>query len=172
MIKKAVIFPIFFACVVANSARADQLQSFMVCANITEDIKRLACFDGASKKMPEPATGVAAVAEPQAVREKQIADFGKKQLRKSPVKEVRKAQKKEDDKGLKAIKLTVVDVAYTITKKFVLFMENGQIWKQKEDKKVRLPKGKFEVVIKKGLIGGYNMTIPSKRTFIRVKRLK
>lgn len=174
MIKRAVIFFIGFgsAVTVGNLARADQLQSFMGCIEITADAKRLACFDAASKKMIDSGTGVLAVEKARPTKEEQISDFGKKQLRKSPIQKIREKQKKEDDKALKKIKLTVVEVAYTTSKKFVLFMENGQVWKQKEGIRIRLPKGKFEVEIKKGMVSGYNMIVPTRRSLIRVKRLK
>lgn len=174
MIKRAIMFSVVFgsAVTVGNLAWAGQFQSFLICTEIAEDTKRLACFDDASKKMIDSGTGNISAEKAKPTRQEQIADFGKKQLRASPVKKIREKQKKEDDKELKAIKLTVVDVAYTTTKKFVLFMENGQIWKQREGNRIRLPKGKFEVEIKKGMVGGYNMIVPTKRSLIRVKRLK
>jgi len=66
----------------------------------------------------------------------------------------------------------VVKYIYTGTKKFVLFMENGQVWKQKDDGRIRLPKGKFEVDIKKGMVGGYNMIVPTRKSLVKVKRLR
>ncbi len=171
MIKSAVIFFIIFGNIVLVSAhaQADQFQSILDCTKIMEDQKRLACFDAVSKKLVNSGVNIV---KAKPTKEEKIADFGKKQLSRSPVKKVQQAQKKEEEKELKAIKLTVVDVAYTLTKKFVLFMENGQIWRQKEGKRVRLPKKKFEVEIKKGMVGGFTMTVPTKKSLIRVFRLK
>lgn len=174
MIKKTIIVSIIFggALTITNVAHADQIQPFMDCTKITEDAKRLACFDVATKKLIDSGVATTVVEREVQSKEKQIANFGKRQLRESPVKKIREKQKKQEEKILKTVKLTVVDIAYTTTKKFVLFMENGQIWKQKEEGRIRLPKGKFEVEIKKGMVGGYNMIVPTKRTLIRVKRLK
>lgn len=174
MIKRVVIFSLFLGSAVfmSNQAQAYQLQSILNCTKITENESRLACFDSEAKKMIVSGTSVLNTKKAMPTKEEQIDDFGKKQLRKSPVKKVKEEQKKEEEKLLKAIKLTVVNVAYTTTKKFVLFMENGQIWKQKDGERVRLPKGEFEVEIKKSMVSGFNMIVPTKRTFIRVKRLK
>ncbi len=174
MLKKAVMFLILFGSAVSagNFAWADQLQSILSCTKITEDAKRLACFDSASKKMIDSGAGVLEVKKAKPTKEEQVADFGKKQLRKSPVKEIREKQQKEEEQVLKEIKLTVVEIAYTTIKKFVLFMENDQIWKQKDGGKIWFPKGRFEVEIKKGLFGGYKMKIPNKKGYIDVIRLK
>jgi len=105
-------------------------------------------------------------------RKQEISNFGKRQLRASPVKAVREAQKTAEKKELKNIRLKVVKYIYTGTKKFVLFMKNGQVWKQKDDGRVRLPKGEFDVEIKKGMVGGYNMIVPTRKSLVKVKRLR
>ncbi|NOZ65538.1 MAG: hypothetical protein GXP00_03420 [Alphaproteobacteria bacterium] len=174
MIKRAVIFSIIFGSIilVSNQAQADQVNSFLNCTKISENESRLACFDSAAKEMQNPVMSKVKQREVKITKEQKVANFGKNQLRVSPVKKVREERKKEENKALKEIRLKVERYVYTASKKFVLFMKNGQVWKQKDGGRIRLPKGEFEVKIKKGLISGYNMIVPNKRTIIRVKRLK
>ncbi|PCJ41040.1 MAG: hypothetical protein COA81_07825 [Alphaproteobacteria bacterium] len=174
MIKGAVIF--FFllgtTLLTSNQAQADQIQSFFGCAKITDNDQRLACFDLAAKKAVGSDIAQNRPHEVKVTKEQKVANFGKTQLRESPIKKAREEQKKAEDKELKEIRLKVEKFVYTASKKFVLFMDNGQIWKQKSGGRIRLPKGEFEVKIKKGMLGGYNIIVPTKKTLIRVKRLK
>jgi len=175
MIKKTILFIIVFgsAAFSSNLVRADQFQPFRDCSKIAENDSRLACFDSAAKKISSAVTDQNNNRKVELTRENQVENFGKSQLTSSPVKAVReKVQQEEKEKKLDNIKLKVVKYTYTKSKKFVAFMENGQVWKQNEGRKIHLPKGEFDVTIKKGLIGGYIMNIPGKKSFIRVKRLK
>ena len=171
MINKAAIFFIFSGSIILaqTPVQATQQNALLECAEIIDDTRRLACFDSAAKNISGSANITQKVIP---TKQEKVADFGKTQLRKSPVKAVRSEQKKVEAKDLKEITLKVKKSAYTATEKFVLFMENGQVWKQKDGRKIRLPKGQFEVVIKKGAIGGFNMIVPTKRTIIKVTRLK
>ncbi|MCF6196707.1 MAG: hypothetical protein L3J50_08390 [Emcibacter sp.] len=174
MIKRAVIFSILAGSTVlaSNQAQADQLQSFLGCAKISNNERRLLCFDTVTKNAIDSNIIQGSPHEVRATKEQKIANFGKTQLRESPIKKAREEQKKAEDKELKEIRLKVEKFIYTASKKFVLFMDNGQIWKQKDGNRIRLPKGEFEVIIKKGMLGGYNIIVPTKKTLIRVKRLK
>lgn len=182
MIKTAVIFSIVFGStvVMSNQSKADQLQDFLLkCPVIKEDAIRLACFDDAAKNMLGAVVGslgtekkIFPVEKVKPSGENRIDGFGKGQLRASPVKEVREKQNKVVEAELKAITLTVVKVAITKLNNFILYMENGQVWKQKGGGKVHLPKGGFEVEIKKGAMGGFKVILPNRKSFVRVKRLK
>lgn len=182
MIKTAVIFSVVFGStvIISHQSKADQLQDFLIkCPVIKEDTQRLACFDEAAKNMLGSvvrALGaeerVSAVEKNKPTREDKIDDFGKGNLRVSPLKDVREKQKQVVETKLKVITLTVVKVVKTSLDKFVLYMENGQVWKQKDDGRIRLPKGDFKVEIKKGMMGSFNMIVPNRKSFIRVKRLK
>jgi len=171
MINKAAIFFIFSGSIILaqSPAQAAPPNAMLECAKIIDDTRRLACFDSAAKNISGSSEVIQKVIP---TKQEKIAGFGKTQLRESPVKAVRVKQKKDEEKDLKKITLKVKKSVYTATEKFVLFMENGQVWKQKDGRKIRLPKGKFEVIIKKGMIGGFNMIVPTKRTIIKVIRLK
>ncbi len=77
--------------------------------------------------------------------------------------------------ALESITATVTDYSFNPYDKFVVFLDNGQIWKQLESDtgvKARFAKGgKNTVVISRGLIGSYNMNINDGPTY-KVKRVK
>lgn len=189
MIKKIPCFFAFLsaAILITSPARAGQVRSIVECSKIAEDTDRLNCYDIAAKQQSgaqsrdqsavrgniQPAGPAMPMVPAKITREEKIDNFGKSQLRKSPVKKIRIERKKEVEKrDLDKITLTVEKYSYTASKKFVLFMKNGQVWKQHESGNIRLPKGEFEVTVKKGLLGGYNMIVPTKRIIIKVKRLR
>lgn len=174
MSKKAILFSVVFGGVflASNLAQADQLGSILECTKFSTDDKRLACFDAATVSLVNAGAGKNTSQTAMPSSEMVVANFGKAQLRDSPVKVVREEAKQKDAQELKNITLKVVKFIYTPSKKFVLFMENGQIWKQRDGSRIRLPKGEFEVEIRKSMISGYNIIVPTRRSFIRVTRLK
>lgn len=148
-------------------AHADPVRDMLDCADIAADSDRLACFDATVK-----AAGGAQAENRQVTREEKVASFGKSQLKDSPVTAVKDQLKQEEKQELDSIRLKATRHDYTATRKFVIFLENGQIWKQKDSGYVHLPDGDFEVEIKKGAFGSFNMIVPTKKSLIKVTRLK
>ncbi|MBL4801629.1 MAG: hypothetical protein JKY45_07015 [Emcibacter sp.] len=173
MIKKTAIFVTLSLSVanVGGLAQAGQMQPILDCIKITENAERLRCYDKASQKIINAGMQGSNIVISKPTKADQVADFGRAQLRTSPVKAIREQEKKED-KSLDTIRLSVTKYTYTASGKVVFFMKNGQAWKQKDGGKIHLPKGGFDVRIKKGVIGGYNLFVPNKKSFIRVKRLR
>ncbi|NOZ43083.1 MAG: hypothetical protein GXP02_07980 [Alphaproteobacteria bacterium] len=171
MIKRAVIFSIGFGSIlfVTSPAQADQLQAFLKCRTIAKDASRLACFDAVAQKS---AVAHHVPVDRAAVKAAEVNNFGKGQLRNSPVKQIREARKKAVRKTLNTIRPKVVKYLYTNSGKFVLFMKNGQVWKQQDDGWIHLPKGEFKVKIEKGAFSSYNMIVPGRISIIKVKRLR
>jgi len=77
--------------------------------------------------------------------------------------------------ALDSITATVTDYSFNPYGKFVVFLDNGQIWKQLESDsgiKARFEKGgKNTIVISRGLIGSYNANINDGPTY-KVTRVK
>jgi len=174
MIKKAVILWGALGSLIISShmANANEIKSFMACKKIVENEKRLACFDTAAEEIFQSGGMTSVIEHKKLTQKDQVANFAKSQLRTSPVKLVREEEKKIKKEDLTEIKLKVIKVVFSTTKKFILFMENGQIWKQKESGRFHFPKNDFDVTIKKSFIGGYNMIVPYHRSLVKVKRLK
>jgi hypothetical protein len=63
-------------------------------------------------------------------------------------------------------------VVWSPRKQFAVYLENGQVWMQKDNQRVRFPDGDFTVKIEKGAFGSYRMIIPGKTSFVRVVRYK
>ncbi|WP_417624000.1 hypothetical protein [Paremcibacter congregatus] len=168
--KKIVEIAIFigFSFGFAGFSFADQApHEFLTCGAIKPDKQRLACFDAALERATPDK-----LARKKDEKRQKIDDFGKAQLRSSPVKAVAEKQDADQKKDLNSIKLKVSRFSYTNSKKFVLFMANGQIWKQKSGGRIRLPQGEFEVEIKKGVLSGFNAILPTHRSIVKVHRVK
>lgn len=165
MLKKTLLFTLVAGLALPmNLAHGAQLQSFMTCSQIKDNVNRLACFDDISSKVK--------LSNLPPSKAQKVENFGKAQLRSSPIKKIREDIKKEEKKDLDEVTLNVRKLVFTTTNNFVLFMENGQVWKQKNSGTHRFPKGKFSVTIKKGALGSYNMRVPNKKAMVKVKRIK
>jgi hypothetical protein len=73
------------------------------------------------------------------------------------------------------ITATVSDFAYNPFGRFVVFLDNGQIWQQLEadTDRARFSKTKKDqVTISRGLIGSYNLVIEGHNGLYKVKRIK
>ncbi|PQA87844.1 hypothetical protein [Hyphococcus luteus] len=84
-------------------------------------------------------------------------------------------ESKEKKKEEETLTATVEDYAVAADKSYILFLDNGHVWRQtaKANARVRLYPGKdYTVTIKKGLLSGYRVTINEiHRTFI-AERIK
>lgn len=76
--------------------------------------------------------------------------------------------------NLQQITVLVTDFAYTPTGDAVVFLENGQIWRQTDGGKVRFPNNPSDrrVTIKTASVGGYTMTVGDSNRSYRVRRAK
>jgi hypothetical protein len=78
--------------------------------------------------------------------------------------------------ALDSITATVTDYSFNPYDKFVVFLDNGQIWKQLESDsggKARFLKGeKNTVTISRGFIGSYNLTVNDSDAVFKVTRVK
>ncbi|WP_417319254.1 hypothetical protein [Emcibacter sp.] len=130
------------------------------CRAIESDSARLACYDALGRASTAVAVPDKAV-EPVVPRAEQ--NFG-----------AEKVEKKATDskEELSSITATVTKVVWSPRKQFAVYLDNGQIWMQKDNQRVNLPDEDFTVEIKKGALGSYKMTVPGRKSFIRVVRYK
>jgi hypothetical protein len=76
---------------------------------------------------------------------------------------------------LDQITATVSDFAYNPYGRFVVFLDNGQIWQQLQgdSSQARFSKNrKDQVTISRGFMGSYNLTIGDHAALFKVKRIK
>lgn len=178
---------------VSASPRDDVLSGLQKCSTVTEDKARLSCYDALVRPAQE---ALNRPPEPQEVthpptKEEQKSWFGfdvGSLFNSSPsqqttpeqfgsenttsTKQKVEAAKEEVD----SISAGVTEYAYTPFGKFIVFLDNGQVWRQLEGDSDHAmfrknPKDN-KVTIERGLIGSYNLSInDSSRTF-KVDRVK
>ncbi|WP_321389235.1 hypothetical protein [Emcibacter sp.] len=155
-------------CTGVSSVQASDLtlqQKIEKCRTITGDMDRLTCYDVIGVSDPSetaPAQAAPAAVAPQVSSREQ--NFG--------VERVEKSEAEQTQSDIQSISSKVVKVAWSPNKQFAVYLENGQIWMQKDSQRVRFPDGEFSVEIKKAAMGSYKMLIPGKTSFVRVVRYK
>jgi hypothetical protein len=170
-------------------ARQDLIDGMAKCAAIADNVTRLGCYDAlnptlkAAQETPAPPPPAVAPPVTPATPPAQQADngrpwydlfgvspshqttpetFGSEGLQAPPPPPGTPPSEKPPE-PLDSITAAATDYSFNPYDKFVVFLDNGQIWKQLESDtgmKARFQKGsKNVVVISRGLMGSYNMTI-------------
>jgi hypothetical protein len=90
-------------------------------------------------------------------------EFGEEQVKK-PV----------GEEGLDSITAMVSDHGFTPTGDAIVFLENGQVWRQTDGPKVRFPNNPQDrrVTISKAMMGSYTMVVGDSNRSVRVRRVK
>ncbi|MFQ5564383.1 MAG: hypothetical protein ACE5FO_12535 [Parvularculaceae bacterium] len=177
------IFLTFGGDVAAQSLPPEILE----CRAISNDANRLACLDEVIDRFIETAEtesaksddyAAAAVAKPAApiakpAPEEQVlseADrFGFEDLPTEKKKELR-------PETPKALEATVVDIARNRRGKYVVILDNGQVWRQlnADTNKLRVPTDSagMKVEIKRKWLGAHDLRLENSKRTIRVERIK
>lgn len=192
-----------FAVVVTSPAVADPRQDLIddmaKCATVHDGTARLACYDAlnpavmaAQNQTPAaPAAGAppTVAANPPTFdpyrplgvpSSEQIKpdQFGGENLAPPAPPPGREAQAPAapEPQTLDSITIGVTDYSYNPYDKFLVILDNGQIWRQSESDtsaKAHFSKGeKNSVTISRGFLGSYNLVINDGGTVYKVKRLK
>lgn len=177
----------------AASPREDVLNGVQKCAAVTDDKARLACYDALAKpareamaRPPEPGEAAhpptveeqkswfgfdlsglfAASPEAQTTPDK----FGSDRLPET------KARTETVEAAVDSISAGVTEYAYTPFGKFIVFLDNGQVWRQIQGDSghadFRTNPKDNKVTISRGFIGSYNLTINGSAKVFKVSRVK
>ncbi|HEY3639335.1 MAG TPA: hypothetical protein VGK90_14395 [Rhizomicrobium sp.] len=174
-------------------AAQDLLEAVGHCASITDDHARLACYDALAPHVKDalasPPSSLPGNRTPTVEEQRSWFGFDLGSLfGTAPVEQTTPAQfgsdrlpathAKEDTAAATVDSITagVTDFAYTPFGKFIVFLDNGQVWRQIEgdaDHAIfKKPAKDNKVTIDRGFIGSYNMMLnDSSRTF-KVTRVK
>jgi hypothetical protein len=177
----------------AGMAPQDVLEAIGHCAAIADNAQRLACYDTLAPRVKD-----ALAAPPEALpgnRSPSVEEqrswfgfdlsglfgagpsqqttpqqFGSDRLPSTHAKEQTAAAEVD------SITAGVTDVAYTAFGKFIVFLDNGQVWRQIEgdaDHAVfKKPAKANKVTIGRGMIGSYNLTINDSDRVFKVTRVR
>lgn len=169
----------------------DVLEAIGRCAGVADSQARLACYDQLAPRVKDAITtpplslNRAPTAEEQQswfgfdlsnlfgsapAQQTTPAEFGANKLPETHEKEEAVAQE------LDSISAGVTDYSYTVFGRFIVFLDNGQVWRQIEGDVDRatfrkLPKDN-KVTISRGLIGSYNLSINGSARQYKVTRVK
>jgi len=192
----AIMAGLFMTC--ANADTPTSTDDVYACAPIENDTDRLACFDAAVGRLQAAEES----GELQTLSRKEIEtvqkdafgfslpslpklSFGKPKPKKetteptetavvkeTPPKETKTAKTDEDGR-LSSITAAVTDVKKSKISGLTVTLDNGQVWRQSEAKKIYYSrkKGVKEATIKRGRFGGFRMKLDDGVAF-QVKRIK
>jgi hypothetical protein len=184
-------FITLFSGAVHADPREDVLDAMGKCSAITDGTARLSCYDGIAPQLrqvlhvPPPAMST----PPTKEEEKSWFGFNFDNLfGEGPAQQTTpqqfgaestpKIQEKVDSatEELDSISAGVTEYSFTYDKKFIVFLDNGQIWRQLQGDSdlahfQRIPTDN-KVVIDRGLIGSYNLRINGSEKTFKVMRIK
>ena len=177
----------------AAPATQDVLEAVGHCAQIADNSARLSCYDALAPRVKDAlAAPPAALPGNRAPNEEEqrswfgfdIAGlfgaepaqqttpqaFGSEHLPETHAKEAMAAAEVD------SISAGVSDVAYTPFGRFIVFLDNGQVWRQIEgdtDRAIfKKPAKDNKVTISRGFIGSYNLTMNGSEKMYKVTRVK
>ena len=167
----------------AQTAGPAQLSEIASCREIPKAMDRLRCFDRTTEILEPATTAIAATAEDgeddvaAAViseddnegenRSDLVAGFGAEDL-----------VVQDADKQLKELRAIATEITKDRRGKFVITLDNGQIWRQlsSDTKTLRVRKNKggdgHDVILKKRSLGAYTLRLTTAKRSILVRRIK
>lgn len=176
-------------------AKDDLIAGMAKCAAVADDTARLACYDALNPtvKAAQAEPPAAATTAPQTAdnrpwydpdrifgvsprQQTTPAQFGGENLAPPPPPPgTPQTAENTPPAALDSITATVTDYSFNPYGKFLVILDNGQIWQQLESDSGEakfLKNGKNTVTISRGFIGSYNLVINDSAALFKVRRLK
>ncbi len=141
---------------------ADKDSSLQACVRIASDKDRLRCYDSAMGRTQEIASTPDLPEQKPTVTPEEA--FGSEAIRKPD--EVRNAQRAE------TLEAKVQEMLSSRSGGLVFILDNEQIWRQLESQSLPPIRVGDPVVIKRGALGSYRMTLRKQSRTITVRRIK
>lgn len=141
---------------------ADKDSSLQACVRIASDKDRLRCYDSAMGRTQEIASTPDLPEQKPTVTPEEA--FGGENLRRPE--EVRAAEQAQ------TLETTIEEILTAARGELVLILSNGQIWRQNEAKTLPPVRAGDPVVLKRGMLGSYKMTLKKQYSTITVRRIK
>jgi hypothetical protein len=149
-----------------QGAAAQNIDAFKQCARVSAEADRLACYDSAVSALDATLAADIAARRSEAaskVAQTKVDNFGSSNLpaERQPV--AKEAPAKE-------LNAKIAGVSYDSFGSLVARLDNDQTWVQTESQSLPPIKVTDEVLIKRGALGGYRMTITRVHRSFSVKR--
>ena len=184
---------VFAATAALAGSRDDLIEAMGKCVSIADDKARLSCYDALAGQVKEalgtPPTALPGNRSPSEAEQKSWFGFNLSSLfGSSPEQQTTpqqfgsdkladtRAQEETQAKTVDSISAGVTDYALTPFGKFIVFLDNGQVWRQEAGDADhanfhRNPKDNT-VTIERGLLGSYNMKLNDSERLYKVTRVK
>lgn len=156
--------------IVDDGERLACFDAARACASIESDSARLACFDSAysaeaSSKVRDdspvaphkPPVEAAETIGQSAEASVAPDDFG--------------LQEKAVDERSQLLEATIVKVTTNSLKIDFLWLDNGHIWRENEDNRIRFKAG-WKVRIEPGILNSFNLTMEGSNKILKVRRIR
>ncbi len=171
------------------ASRDDVLEALGRCAAIAESNARLACYDALAPRLKDAlATPPASLGHEPTKQEQESwfgfdigSLFGGGSAQPTTVEQFGKertvaAQATREREEIDSISAGVTEVAFTPVGQFIVFLDNGQVWRQLQGDSDRAhfrsnPKDN-KVTISRGALGSYNLAINGSDRIFKVTRVK
>lgn len=169
-------------------SREDVLEAMGRCAAIADNAARLKCYDAVAPQLRTAlATPPATLDHPPTKTEQEswfgfnIGDlFGGGSNATTPDQfgreRTEQAQAQREQLEIDSITEAVSEVSYTADGKFIVFLKNGQVWRQlqgdADHARFKTPAQANQVTISHGGLGSYNLTMNGSAKLYKVTRVK
>jgi len=171
------------------ASRDDVLEALGRCAAVAESNARLACYDALAPRLKDAlATPPASLGHEPTKQEQESwfgfdigSLFGGGSAQPTTVEQFGKertvaAQATREREEIDSISAGVTEVAFTPVGQFIVFLDNGQVWRQLQGDSDRAhfrsnPKDN-KVTISRGALGSYNLAINGSDRIFKVTRVK
>lgn len=165
MNRLVLVLGLLFATNAVAASSNQLLNELQHCKAVTDSAKRLACFDAI--QVPNKPEKMALSAKTEQLKQVEVEatsvkprmltkqEFGLKNIIKEP----------------EYINLTVEKVKKNSYGEITVYLQEGQVWKQNDDRALRL-RPNDKVIIKKGSFNSFNMMKAEGSRTMRVKRIK
>ncbi|MBI1329753.1 MAG: hypothetical protein GC166_07595 [Alphaproteobacteria bacterium] len=166
----------------------DVLQAMGKCGLITDNAERLSCYDQLAPRVKEALAKPPEKLDHPPTKEEQESWFGfnigslfgtDKPTTPQEFGKERTVENKAEVAAVKeevsSISSKVAEFAYTPLGRFVVFLDNGQVWRQIDgdsERAIFKKNGDNSVVVSRGILGSYNLSINGSAKIFKVTRVK
>lgn len=171
------------------SARDDVLEAMGRCAAVADGQARLACYDKIAPRLKEALATPPTALDHEPTKAEQESWFGfdigdlfgggssapttPEQFGKERTEEHKAVREREE---IDSIAAGVTEVAFTPFGQFIVFLDNGQVWRQlqgeSERAHFRAKAADNKVTISRGALGSYNLKVNDSVMIYKVTRVK